>query len=174
MVTSINGTEEGLKGAIKKLEEFRAEQEIVRDIAKDIKSNVGTLAKNMGLAADFSGTTLGKFTEFAMKAEKVGKDRVIGLIANGFGEMLNPLNLIGSALDFMIKKLLELDKAAVELKVATGFTNDFRTQMVDLNAEMIQFGIKSDVSAKALGSVVKSIQGANLRGEEFIKMTARS
>ena len=120
--------------AVEKLEEFRSKQEISKDFAEDIASATTKLARNMGITADFSKTAAGKFAEMGQKFFSGDKAANTKAIMGAISGMVNPANILGSLIDIAAKKMLELNKAAVGLKVATGFANDFQSEMTAVAA----------------------------------------
>ena len=163
-----------LDQALDKIQKFRSQQEISKDFADDIASGTAKLARNMGIAADFSKTAAGKFAEMGQKFFSGDKAANSKAIAGAISGMANPANILGSLLDIAVTKMLELNKAAVGLKVATGFTNDFQTEMTSLASSTIQFGITLADSNKALEAVYKNITNINNASPAFAKNLANS
>tara|TARA_R110002167_G_scaffold299493_1_gene503874 strand:+ start:2541 stop:5165 length:2625 start_codon:yes stop_codon:yes gene_type:complete len=151
----------GLDEAVEKIEKFRSQQEISKDFADDIASGTAKLARNMGIAADFSKTAAGKFAEMGQKFFSGDKAANTEAIMGAISGMVNPANILGSLIDIAAKKMFELNKAAIGLKVATGFTNDFQSEMTSLTVATIDFGIKLEDSNKALEAVYKNITNIN-------------
>lgn len=171
---SLDGTSEGLGTAIEKLTEFRAQQEISKDFARDIASSTSRLASKMGIAADFSKTTAGSFA-------KIGKDFLSGdraantkVILGALDGMASPINMVASLLDIAGKKLMALNKAAVDLKVSTGFANDFQTEMTAVADSVSAVGVTLESSNTAFAAVTKNIQGINLMGGDMRKVLSTS
>lgn len=160
--------------AVEKIEEFRSKQEISKDFADDIASGTAKLARNMGIAADFSKTAAGKFAEMGKNFFSGDKAANSKAIAGAISGMTNPMNILGSLLDIAVTKMLELNKAAVGLKVATGFTNDFQSEMTSLASSTAQFGITLADSNKALETVYKNITNINTATPGFAKNLAES
>jgi hypothetical protein len=128
----------------------------------------------MGIAADFSKTAAGKFAEMGQNFFSGDKAANGEAIAGAISGMVNPVNILGSLLDIAVTKMLELNKAAVGLKVATGFTNDFQTEMTSLASSTIQFGITLADSNKSLEAVYKNITNINTAAPGFAKNLAES
>ena len=160
--------------AVEKIEEFRSKQEISKDFADDLTSATAKLARNMGIAADFSKTGAGYFAEMGQKFFSGDTAANTKAIMGAISGMLNPVNILGSLLDIAFTKMLELNKAAVGLKVATGFTNDFQSEMTSLASSTAQFGITLADSNKALETVYKNITNINNAAPGFAKNLAES
>ena len=160
--------------AVEKIEEFRSKQEISKDFADDIASGTAKLARNMGIAADFSKTAAGKFAEMGQNFFSGDKAANSKAIVGAISGMVSPMNILGSVIDIAAKKMLELNKAAVGLKVATGFTNDFQSEMTSLASSTAQFGITLADSNKALETVYKNITNINTATPGFAKNLAES
>ena len=128
----------------------------------------------MGIAADFSKTAAGKFAEMGQKFFSGDKAANTKAIMGAISGMVNPANILGSVIDIAAKKMLELNKAAVGLKVATGFTNDFQSEMTSLASSTAQFGITLADSNKALETVYKNITNINTATPGFAKNLAES
>tara|TARA_R110002074_G_scaffold63910_1_gene152925 strand:- start:5611 stop:8178 length:2568 start_codon:yes stop_codon:yes gene_type:complete len=155
--------------AVEKLEEFRSKQEISKDFAEDIASATTKLARNMGITADFSKTAAGKFAEMGQKFFSGDKAANTKAIMGAISGMVNPANILGSLIDIAAKKMLELNKAAVGLKVATGFANDFQSEMTAVAATTSKVGITLEASNAAFSSLTKGIAGINLESPAFRK-----
>ena len=163
-----------LEKALETIQKFRSQQEISKDFANDIASGTAKLARNMGIAADFSKTAAGKFAEMGQKFFSGDKAANTKAIMGAISGMVNPANILGSLLDIAVTKMLELNKAAVGLKVATGFTNDFQSEMTSLASSTAQFGITLADSNKALETVYKNITNINTAAPGFAKNLAES
>ena len=172
IIASMKNQDISLDGVVEKIKEFRSQQEISKDLTTDIKNATSKLARSMGIHADFSKSALGSaegmFRSYLKSDQALSKKAMLGAISG----LINPLNIVSSLFDTMIKKVLEFDKASVELKIATGFTNDFQSTMVDLNSETVKFGISMAESNKALGAVYKNISGMNKENEKLAKSLA--
>ena len=158
-----------LDDVIAKIEEFRSKQEVTKDFTRDIASGTGTLARNMGIAANFSKTTAGKFVEMGQKFFNSDRAASGRAIAGAIDSMVNPMSLVASILDTAGKKMLEFNKAAIELKVATGFSNDFQREMTAVAHETSALGITIEKSNAAFAEITKSIKGVNLLGPDVRK-----
>ena len=165
----LKGQTMDLGKAVEKLEEFRSKQEISKDFADDIASATTKLARNMGITADFSKTAAGKFAEMGQKFFSGDKAANTKAIMGAISGMVNPANILGSLIDIAAKKMLELNKAAVGLKVATGFANDFQSEMTAVAATTSKVGITLEASNAAFSSLTKGIAGINLESPAFRK-----
>ena len=163
-----------LEKALETIQKFRSQQEISKDFAEDIASSTSKLARNMGIAADFSKTAAGKFAEMGQKFFSGDKAANTKAISGAIKGMVNPMNILGSLVDIAAKKMFELNKAAIGLKVATGFTNDFQSEMTSLTVATIDFGIKLEDSNKALEAVYKNITNINNAAPGFAKNLGES
>lgn len=163
-----------IEQAVEKIEEFRSKQEISKDFADDIASGTAKLARNMGIAADFSKTAAGKFTE--MGAKFFSGDRAANgkAIMGAISGMVSPANMLASLLDIAVSKMLELNKAAIGLKVATGYSNDFQSEMTAVAATTSKAGVTLEASNAAFTSLTKGITGINLESGTFRKNLSTS
>lgn len=174
MLKARQGEELSLERVIENLEEYRARQEQSKDFARDIASSTSKLARSMGIAADFSKTTAGSFVEMGQKflsSDKAASGQAILGAING---LINPMNMLASLFDIAVKKMIALDKAAVGLRVATGFARDFQGEMTAVAASAAQVGVALDKSNEAFGAVVKTIKGINDQSPQFVANLAES
>ena len=163
-----------LDTVIDRLKEYRARQEQSKDLARDIASSTSTLARNMGIAADFSKTTAGKFAEMGQKFLSSDRAASTKAIMGAITGMVNPMNILSSLFDIAVKKMIALDKAAVGLRVATGFARDFQGEMTAVAASTAQVGVTLEKSNEAFGAVVKTIKGINQQSPQFVANLADS
>jgi len=158
---------DALEEVIQKQREYRAQQDITKQFSQDIERSVSNMAQKMGIASKFSKTTAGGIFEMGKAFVTGNIPENMDALVGGLTKMLNPINIAASLLDIMINKVLELNKAAIELNIATGYANDFQTEMTNLTAETIKFGVSMKDSNAALSSVVKTVSGINLRSKQF-------
>ena len=135
---------------IKKQIQYRAQQDISKQFAEDIERTTASMAQKMGIASKFSKTAAGGLFEMAKAFKEGDAEKNTTALVSGFKNLFNPLNIAGSLLDIMVTKLFELNKAAIELNIATGYANDFQTAMTNLTAETIKFGVSMKDSNAAL------------------------
>jgi hypothetical protein len=163
-----------LDQALEKIQKFRSQQEISKDFASDIASGTAKLARNMGIAADFSKTAAGKFTEMGAKFFSGDRAANSKAIMGAISGMTSPMNILASVLDIAVKKMLELNKAAVGLKVATGYSNDFQSRMTAVAATTSKAGVTLEASNAAFTSLTKGITGFNLESDTFQENLGKS
>lgn len=156
-----------------KMESIRATQEISKELQRDITSQSAALSRKMGLNSKFSESFAGNMASIAVNMFKADKSLLFTNIAS-LGQSFEVFNIAGSIFDKMIDNFKALDKAAVDLKVSTGFVGDFRSEMTSLSQETAKFGLSMEKSNTALKNIKTIITGMNLDTTGLAKNLALS
>ena len=145
------------------LVDMRKDLEISTKFANQLDTGFATLAKNMGISAN---ATKGMFGGFAKGLSTLFSGDVMknfqSLGAGIFG-LFSPLNIVSSTLEKAVGLFIEMDKAAVAMRISTGKSlTNMHDQINDISASTAKFGIKLDEVTKALTQINTEITGGGL------------
>lgn len=152
---------------IRLAEEDRALTEVKQRASQKTDQFMGGIASKLGIANEFSKTTVGRFADMAANLSKSG---AAGEILNeSLRTILSPANLAASLLEKMYESViavaLGLDSANSAFQRTTGFANDFKGTMTKVAQAGLLSGVTIDDAQKSMGALVTNFSAFNPAAE---------
>mgnify|MGYP001319451446 CR=1 FL=1 len=156
---------------IKKLGEQGKKGEFIEKTQKKVNTAVEGMGAKLGIAASFQDTNIGKFSE--MMGEALATGNAAGMIGKSLATVFDPANLAVSFLEkvaeSMIAVFVATEQANASFRRSTGFTGDFRGQMMAVANETIFAGVGIAEVGKAYGALAQNFSAFNPQAEEANK-----
>lgn len=160
---------EKAKGINKDFLELQAKTKIVTE----------KVAKNLGLSAKFSDTTLGSAMDlqkrFSQMREALGDGGIKSMMKSIGLESFNFKNLIGSIVEETFKIAVNIEKASKELGKATGFGNAFNKTLRDTANNLTLMGGDENTAKDAISGLINNFTAfhpAAKETNEYLATTA--
>ena len=121
-------------------------------LQQKVSGVTGNIARSLGMSAKFSDTRLGKTVEISaqmFQQIKAGKGMAAAL-GTGVLQLVDFRNLFGSILDKVIDVAIEIDKTAKGIQAATGFTQNFNNQVMNVARNTAGAGASVAEAGKAI------------------------
>ena len=121
------------------------------------------IAAKLGLQAKYANTTAGKFLFMAANLKRA--DKSISTLADNLFNMLTPSNLAAGFLSKVVESVimisLQLDKTNTEFKKLTGFSGDFKNNMIAVADASADSGVSIADAGKAMGAFATNFSKFN-------------
>ena len=161
---------------LKKLTEQGKKGEFIEKTQKKINTSVEGMGAKLGIAASFQDTNIGKFSE--MMGEALATKNAAGMIGKSLTTVFDPANLAVAFLEkvaeSMIAVFVATEQANASFRRSTGFTGDFRGQMMAVANETIFAGVGVAEVGKAFGALAQNFSAFNPQAEEANKAMVKN
>jgi len=150
--------------------------EFIKDTQGKINTAVAGMGAKLGLAANFQDTNIGKFSQMLSEAHATGE--AAKMIGKSLSDMFDPANLAVAFLEkvaeSMIAVFVATEQANASFRRSTGFTGDFRGQMMAVANETIFAGVGIAEVGKAYGALAQNFSAFNPQAEEANKAMVKN
>ena len=163
--------QEGLEEAdrISALEQARGINEELLSFQQKQARVAGNVAKKFGLSAQFSETTLGSIvesvTQGAQLSKAMGIKGVAGALVKSYAQSLDFANILGSVLDRAKELAFEIDATGKGIQAATGFTQNFNSQVMNVARNTAGAGASVAQAGKAIQALSTGFSAFNPANE---------
>jgi hypothetical protein len=141
-----------------------------------INTAVQGMGSKLGLAASFQDTNIGKFSQ--MLGEAVATGNAGKMIGRSLESVFSPANLAVAFLEkvkeSMVAVFIATEQANASFRRSTGFTGDFRGQMMSVANETIYAGVGIAEVGKAYGALAQNFSAFNPQAEEANKAMVKN
>ena len=149
---NISNTAKNTEDAKKQFEELKGELQLAQASGKEFDTATKSMAKSLGFAGKVSDTFVGSLGKQLLKLKEIkttaGRAELFKTMGNSIKETLNPLNLLFSLFDNLIKSALEFDKAAKNLSASFGSMGAFQDELVANSGEIASMGLTATQQAE--------------------------
>jgi hypothetical protein len=156
------------KEALKLIAKQRAQQELIRDTAKEADDFFGSIGGKLGIAQNFSKTTLGNMT--AMAQNLIQSGQAADILSESFFTTFNLLNISASLLEKMFESTIAValaaDSAASNFQRATGFSGEIQEDLTKIAQAGVLSGVSLEDAGKAMGSLAANFSAFNPTANE--------
>ena len=161
---------------IKKLAEQGKKGEFIEGTQKKVNTAVAGMGAKLGIAASFQDTNIGKFSQMMAEAKSTGD--AAKMIGTSLATVFDPANLAVAFLEkvkeSMIAVFIATEQANASFRRSTGFTGDFRGQMMAVANETIFAGVGIAEVGKAYGALAQNFSAFNPQAEEANKAMVKN
>ena len=134
------------------------------------------MGAKLGIAASFQDTNIGKFSQ--MMSEALETKNAAEMIGTSLATVFDPANLAVAFLEkvkeSMIAVFVATEQANASFRRSTGFTGDFRGQMMAVANETIFAGVGIAEVGKAYGALAQNFSAFNPQAEEANKAMVKN